>query len=118
MRPGLIKWQWEGYPTFHRDRLNLLIHIVAVPGFVAGILLAILFAFHGQFIRAAVALGGTVFSFALQGIGHKREGEPPIPFDGPGDAVTRILVENFFTFFRFVLTGGYGRALSGSKDPP
>jgi hypothetical protein len=48
---------------------------------------------------------------ALQGIGHKREAAPPIAFEGPIDVVTRIFVEQFVTFPRFVLTGGWWRAL-------
>ena len=31
----LLDWQWKGYPTYHRSRLNLLLHLVVVPLFVA-----------------------------------------------------------------------------------
>ena len=48
----------------------------------------------------------------MQGIGHKREAEPPVPFDGPGDFLARVFVEQFFTFPRFVLTGGWLRNLT------
>lgn len=33
---GLLRWQWDGYPRYHRSRANLLVHIVAVPLFVLG----------------------------------------------------------------------------------
>ena len=32
----LLRWQWEGYPRYHRARVNLLVHIVAVPLFLLG----------------------------------------------------------------------------------
>ena len=32
----LLRWQWEGYPRYHRSRFNLLLHIVAVPIFLVG----------------------------------------------------------------------------------
>ena len=33
IRPNLLAWQWSDYVAKHRDRENLLIHIVAVPLF-------------------------------------------------------------------------------------
>jgi len=45
----------------------------------------------------------------LQGIGHKREAMPPQAFDGPLDFAKRILAEQFITFPRFVLSGGWMR---------
>ena len=33
IRPSLLAWQWSDYVAKHRDRSNLLIHIVAVPLF-------------------------------------------------------------------------------------
>ena len=35
---GLLAWQWRGYAAAHRDRVNLLLHLVAVPAFIAGVL--------------------------------------------------------------------------------
>ena len=32
----LLRWQWEGYPRYHRSRFNLLLHIAAVPMFLVG----------------------------------------------------------------------------------
>jgi hypothetical protein len=111
VRPDLLTWQWEGYPRFHRNRINLSIHILAVPWFVASAaaLVAGLATMHWGI--AAFALVTLVLAFFAQGIGHRREETPAIPFDGPVDAVTRIAAEQFVTFPRFVLTGGWSAAL-------
>lgn len=31
----LLKWQWTAYPTYHRSRWNLLVHILVLPLFPA-----------------------------------------------------------------------------------
>ena len=109
---GIMKWQWDGYDRNHRDRANLLLHFVAVPAFIAGALAAVNLAWHRQWFAAGVALLLMVAAFAVQGLGHKREAEAPIPFDGPGDFLARVFVEQFVTFPRFVLSGGWMRQLS------
>ena len=38
IRPNLLAWQWSDYSAKHRDRVNLLLHLVAVPLFLAGTL--------------------------------------------------------------------------------
>ena len=43
IRPSLLAWQWSDYVAKHRDRGNLLIHIVAVPLFQLA-MLALLYA--------------------------------------------------------------------------
>jgi uncharacterized membrane protein YGL010W len=112
---GIMAWQWNGYDRNHRDRGNLLLHFVAVPAFIAGTLAFVTLAFHRQWFAAAVALALMVVAFAVQGLGHKREPEAPVPFDGPGDFLARVFVEQFITFPRFVLSGGWMRQLS-SRD--
>ena len=68
---------------------------------------------------AALGLLGPALSLAAQGAGHKREPSPPLPFAGPGDFVTRILSEQFYKFPKYVLTGGWSRALGADEatDP-
>ncbi len=107
----LLRWQWDGYPRYHQSRGNLLLHIVAVPlflvgnvGLVAGIVV------HSW----AVAVGGLVamvVSVAMQGRGHKVEANPPEPFTGPANAVSRIFLEQWVTFPRFVASGRWLAAL-------
>jgi len=111
--PNLIAWQWQGYSRNHRDRANLLLHMAAVPAFIAGILATVVQIAHLQWFGALIAFAFAVAAFAVQGIGHKREAEAPIPFDGPGDFLGRVFVEQFVTFPRFVLSGQWMRNMSG-----
>jgi hypothetical protein len=115
LRANLLGWQWDGYPRFHRDRTNLIIHLFAVPLFVAALATAIFSAVELRWARAGVCLAVTALAFVAQGIGHKREANPSIPFDGPLDAFARILVEQFITFPRFVLSGRWRAALRGQE---
>ncbi len=115
MVSGLISAQWSDYPAKHRRRANLLIHIVAVPLFQVGTLLLV----YGALQRAAGAVGLSVacvvVSLALQGRGHRLEAEPPAPFGGAGDFIRRIVTEQWVTFPRFVLSGGWYRNLRATK---
>jgi hypothetical protein len=107
----LLRWQWEGYPRYHRTRFNLLLHILVVPVFLVGnIALAVALLQRSW----TVALGGMVVmvaSIAIQGRGHRREPTPPEPFTGLLNAVARIFLEQWVTFPRFVFSGGWLRAL-------
>jgi len=114
MRPNLLSWQYQGYPEFHRNRTNLLLHIVAVPAFVISFAGLVLAAFALHWAQMAAGLLGMVGSFLVQGVGHQRESTPSIPFAGAGDAVSRIFTEQFVTFPRFVFSGGFGRALKAT----
>jgi hypothetical protein len=110
---GLVRWQWRGYAANHRDRVNLVLHFFAVPGFIASTLVVLTGVVNVQWRAIAVGAVGMVVSFGLQGIGHKRETEPPVPFASPFEFVARIFIEQFITFPRFVLTGGWLRQLQG-----
>ncbi|MEQ1438143.1 terminase [Fontimonas sp. SYSU GA230001] len=112
----LLKVQWSEYAERHRDRVNLLIHIVAVPLFWIGSINALgALLFSGLF----AALGGLLLmalSLFAQGIGHDREALQPQAFAGAWDFVRRIVAEQFITFPRFVLSGGWLRNLeAGSR---
>ena len=111
----LLRWQWEGYPRYHRTRFNLLLHIFVVPLFLLGNAAIVVAAFQRSW---ALALGGAVVmvaSISIQGRGHRQEPTPPEPFTGPRNAVGRIFCEQWVTFPRFVLSGGWLRAL---RQPP
>lgn len=110
---GVHAWQWSSYGRFHRDRGSLLLHFVGVPLFVAGTLAALVQALQAQWFGAGVALVAAALGFGLQAIGHRREKVPPIPFEGPGDFVSRMFVEQFVTFPRFVLSGHWLRHVAG-----
>ena len=117
--PGtsFLAWQWEGYARFHRDRGNLLIHIVAVPVFVAGCLSIPAGLALSQPLVAGAGLAALVIGLAAQGRGHTRERNPPEPFSGPGQFVARILAEQFVSFPRFVVTGGWLESLHDAPHP-
>jgi uncharacterized membrane protein YGL010W len=38
--PNVVSWQWQVYPTAHRERRNLIIHAVTVPLFIIGAILS------------------------------------------------------------------------------
>lgn len=106
----LPAWQWAGYPDFHRDRRNLVLHLLTTPLFVGGTLAALASPWLGWGALAG-GLGAMALALAAQGRGHRLEGRPPEPFLGPGDFVGRLFVEQFVTFPRFVLSGKFFRAL-------
>lgn len=117
----LLEWQWSDYTDKHRNRTNLLIHIVAVPLFWLGAfqglgaLLLLLLGVPGVFgmlVWAAVLTGGSLFA---QARGHALEATPPAPFTSSKDFLRRIVAEQFLTFPRFVLSGHwYGNLRAAS----
>src|SRR5436190_190602 len=110
MRKQLLSWQWGLYPDNHTTRANLLIHILTVPLFIGGTLTLLMSPMYG--VRSAVSgLVAMVVAVALQGRGHKREAVVPVPFLGPLDFVSRFFCEQFINFPRYVLSGGWAKAL-------
>jgi len=107
----LLRWQWEGYPRYHRSRFNLLLHIVVIPLFLVGNVALLAGLLRGAWWVALAGLVAMIVSVALQGRGHGREPTPPEPFTGPRNAVTRIFFEQWVTFPRFVLSGAWLQAL-------
>jgi hypothetical protein len=59
------------------------------------------------------AIAVPLFPVLLQGRGHRRERETRAPFAGAGDFVSRFFVEQWVTFPRFVLSGGWLRNFRG-----
>jgi len=107
----LLRWQWEGYPRYHRSRANLLLHIVVVPLFIVANAVAIVALVEGAWLMAVIAVAAMAVSVALQGRGHRQEATPPEPFTSPFNAISRILLEQWVTFPRFVLSGGWSHAM-------
>jgi type IV secretory pathway TrbD component len=115
---AIAAWQWADYARYHQSLRNLLVHIVAVPLFLIGNLAAVL---GLLFLAWGVAIAGVVLSaiaFAVQGLGHKTEPVPSVPFSGPANVVGRILVEQWVTFPRFVLSGGWSRNVHAAYVGP
>jgi phage terminase small subunit len=109
MREHLLQWQWSDYAAKHRNRTNLLLHILAVPLFQFGTLALLYAVIQLSLVSVIVSAGAIVISLALQGRGHKLESEEPAPFEGRGDFPSRFLAEQWITFPRFVLSGGWLR---------
>ena len=115
MRKHLMAWQWSDYANKHGARMNLLIHIVAVPMFWLGGTCILGFPFHRSVVLLVGGLLAGIVSLAVQGRGHRLEDESPTPFLGPLDAVSRLMLEQLVTFPRYVLTGGWWRALRSAR---
>ena len=103
------------YPQFHQSRLNLAIHVVMVPLFVAGILGLVASLGAGRWLAAGGCALVPVVSMAAQGVGHKHEPVPPLPFTGPANVLRRIFAEQFFRFWVFLLGGGFARAWRAAR---
>lgn len=109
----LLRWQWTGYSRYHQSRANLLLHLAVVPLFLAGNVFLLVALALGWWVGVAISLAAMVLSVALQGRGHGQEAVPPEPFTSPLNAVLRIVLEQWVTFPRFVLSGGWRRAWRG-----
>lgn len=123
---ALARWQWEDYHLGHASRKNLAIHLVAVPFFVLGNVLLVGGIWYPLWLGAAdpglladlwtiwlIPLLGLLLSaaaMAWQGAGHKGEEVAPKPFTGVGNVFGRIFLEQWFTFWRFLFSGGWWRA--------
>ena len=109
----LVQWAWKETPPVHGDRVNLLIHLVAVPLFVTGhmLLIAAIFA-YAWFALAGFSM--IVASLVAQKMGHAQERIEVAPFAGAKDFVRRLYAEQFCNFWRFLLSGGWSAAFRRS----
>lgn len=110
--PNLPGWQYAGYAENHANRLNLILHIITAPIFIACTLGAVYFLVRMAWVNAAISLGMMLLVVVVQGIGHGREDKKPEPFLSPLDFLARFFTENFFTFWRFVFSGKWLTALN------
>jgi hypothetical protein len=107
---GLLAWQWSIYADGHRDRRNLAVHALTEPLFVLGSVGVVAAPIIATWSLAALGIGLMMAAMALQGRFHKCEATPPAPFRGPIDVLARIFAEQWITFPRYVLSGGFSRA--------
>lgn len=107
----LLRWQWSGYPKYHRSRANLTIHIVAVPVFLLGNVGLVAAVVERSLVLGVASLAATIISIAVQGRSHRKEEVPPEPFTSRTNAIARIFLEQWVTFPRFVISGGWLRAV-------
>jgi hypothetical protein len=113
MHHHLIARQWALYAKGHQDRRNLLLHALSVPLFMAGSLMTL----AAPWTLGALGALGMLTALAVQGRGHRHEAAKSLPFRGAFDFVRRLFVEQWVTFPRFVLSGGFARAWKGSAEP-
>ena len=113
----LLQWQWDGYPKYHQSRANLLIHIFAVPLFLVGTIGLVTAVAQLSLLLFGVSIGCMIVAVALQGRGHRLEPVPTEPFSGPLNFVSRLVLEQWITFPRFVLSGGWSAALRKAREP-
>ena len=116
IRQRLLDWQWSDYSAKHQSRANLLLHIVAVPLFQVGSVVLVGTAIADSSVGMGLGVLGMFAALIIQGRGHRGEREAPEPFDGAADFVSRFLVEQWVTFPRFVLSGGWRRNLKASSE--
>src|SRR5262245_57571296 len=105
--PELLVWQWSDYPAKHQRRVNLLIHIVAVPLFMLGCAIVVVGLARLAWPPLVSGLVLMIVCVMLEGIGHRTEPERPAPFRGFTDFVRRFFLEQWVTFPRFVLSGQF-----------
>ncbi|MCY1426620.1 hypothetical protein D9M71_424430 [compost metagenome] len=87
-----------------------MLHLIAVPLFILGVLLVLSGLFALDLGQLAVGIIALIAGLGLQRQGHRLEAEQPEPFANRKDAIGRLLVEQFVTFPRFVLSGAWWRA--------
>jgi len=105
----LLRWQWQAYPGTHAARTNLLLHIFTVPFFWVGSVLLILGLMHLDWRSLVLGPACILVPLIAQGRGHKLEANPPAKFTGPWNFIARLFLEQWITFPRFVLSGGWWR---------
>lgn len=111
----LLQWQWDGYHPTHQNKTNLLLHIIAVPLFIVATASALYALVRLSLFGLVVSLTGFTLSLIMQARGHKLEPVQPEPFKNNIDFACRILAEQWITFPRFVLTGGWFKTISQTR---
>lgn len=113
----LAQQQYQHYQLYHGERNNLWLHLLTVPLFQLGCVLGVIGLCTASLwlISAWLMLP---LSLALQGIGHQRENNSPQPFSSPLNFVQRIVLEQFYSFPRFLLSGAWWRALTNISAKP
>lgn len=107
----IIQWQWDGYKQYHNTPINLWIHILAAPLFIIGTILLITAIIGLSFFMIIASSLIMAVSILAQGFGHSKETHPVEPFIDGKNAVTRIFIEQFYTFPKYVISGKWYRAL-------
>lgn len=100
----LLRWQWNGYRHTHQSRTNFVIHLLTVPVFIMGTCAIVAAVVTLSSLWGAAGMSAMGLAMALQGVGHRLEPYSPAPFTGPGNAALRIMLEQWVTFPRYVVS--------------
>lgn len=104
----------DAYRQQHQHPTNLLLHLLAVPLFILSSLVLLTGVFQLSFVALVIGVLGLIASIALQRRGHRHEDAGTDETSDPPDLKT-LLVEQFVTFPRFVLSGEWWRAWRNRK---
>jgi len=110
-RPSL----WDSYRKHHRHPTNLLLHLLAVPLFILSSLVLLIGLLQLSFVAQITGVIGLVAAVALQRHGHLYEVHQDDPEDDSQDGLKHLLLEQFITFPRFVISGEWWRAWRNRK---
>jgi hypothetical protein len=83
-----------------------------VPLFMVATVSALYALVRLSFFAAVLSVLGFMISLIMQGRGHSCEPIQPEPFKSGVDFACRIFAEQWITFPRFVLTGGWFKNIS------
>jgi hypothetical protein len=93
----------------------LLIHLIAVPLFVASVVSAIKYAMRGDWVSLIIVTVVAIVAMALQGNGHRKESALPRPFTGPANFIRRWFSEQFVVFPLFFISGRWWRQFQSAE---
>lgn len=113
-----MRIDWTDYQRVHTGRKNLLIHLLAVPLFVAGFIVIVVSVLRSTWLPATTALAICVIALVLQAGGHRSEAQAPRPFTGPMNFLRRWFTEQFVIFPLFLLTGRWWRCYRACGKMP
>lgn len=88
----------QDYHHNHQDRLNLVLHLFAVPLFILAHGLLIWGLLNLSWLLSATAAALIAASLRLQQWGHLREPNQPKPFLGAVDFGLRLYREQFYLY--------------------
>ena len=93
----------KDYEKVHRHPVNIAIHVFTVPFFVGGTLNALLSLAYGNMGHALAGFLLAFLALALQRFGHNLEAHQPAPFANLFDGIKRILAEQLYRFWLFLV---------------
>lgn len=107
-----LSLQWQEYQLNHQNRFNLVLHLLTTPWFMLGSLMLPVSLVVWSVSLFLIGISLMLLVVVLQGFGHAKEKIKPRPFAGVGDFALRILLEQWITFPKYVLSGEWKRQIN------